>query len=415
MTIPSCSGARRIQRVGLALLCCALGAELRAAPAADAVDSNSFDFDVGDTLSYDNNLYRVSPPAGTASTALGPGARREDYINRLSVGSTIHYLAGRQVFDVKLRADNNRYRFNDELNHVAGNGSGIWSWALGHTWTGRIGVIYDRELAAFANNLFLGKDMLTSVDYLAEVRKDLTPRWSVSAAGHWSQADHSASVRETEDLRSKTGSAGITYETPELNAFGVSYRYTDAHFPNSSSTLAGFDRDYTENAPKLWLRYAFSAKTDLDAQAGYLYRKYPNSVIGNFSGEFWRGTLKWSPTAKTQLSLSGWHELQAYIEAGSDYFVSQGFSITPAWAPTDRWQFSLQYSRDNQRFIGSTPVPFGLPSRHDRVYSTVLAASYTPQPWLEFGLHYRIDKRGTNRYLLDYKDDTAGVSVKFKF
>jgi len=45
--------------------------------------------------------------------------------------------------------------------------------------------------------------------------------------------------------------------------------------------------------------------------------------IGNYSGGTWRATVRWQPSAKTEIDIGGWRELQAYIDAQSDYFVSQ--------------------------------------------------------------------------------------------
>ena len=398
----------------LALGSFALAGYVGAMPLQAVEERNSLDYNLSETMAYDNNLYRLAPGVDPHLT-VGENTEREDFINRASAGAKLHYLAGRQTFDINARADDNRYRRNDILNHVSGDGTAIWHWMLGHDWSGRAGVVYDRALAAFANNRFLGKDLLTSVDYFGEARYELTPRWSFNAGGHWSRADHSTTTREVENQRSKTVNAGVTYETPLLDSFGFDYRYTDTHFPESNKGGGGFDRDYTERAPKGWLKYKLTGKTDLDAQAGFLRRNYPNSVIGNFSGGFWRSTLNWAPSAKTMLSVAAWHELQAYIEAGSDYFVAQGFSLTPAWMPTQKWKFSVVYSRENQRFIGSAPAPFGEPRRRDKVATTTLGASYSPQPWLDLTVSYRFDKRTTNRDLLDYTDDLASVGISLRF
>jgi len=398
------------RRLALAIALGALYAGGAAGAEPDAQEHDRIDYTLSETLSYDNNLFRLSPGID-ARAVVGENARREDYIDKTSLGLKAHWLAARQSFDVGAHVDDNRFRYNDDLNHVAGNGQAIWNWALGDDWSGRAGAIYDRSLAAFANNQFLGKDMLSSVDYFVEGRDQLTPRWSLTGGAHWSKADHSAADRETENLSSKTGSVGLRYETPRLNAYGLSYRYTDAHFPDSTV----FDRDYSETAPKAWLKYRFTAKTDLDARFGYLRRDYPNGEIGDFSGEFWRATLNWAPTAKTQVEFSGWHELQAYIEAGSDYFVSEGIGIAPAWQPNPHWKVMLQYSFDNQRFIGSTPAPFGEPRRRDKVRSRSMAVTYAPLRWLDLGLSYRFDRRTSNRDMLDYDDSTVSLGATVKF
>jgi exopolysaccharide biosynthesis operon protein EpsL len=409
----SINGSRwpRLHAVAL----CLLALEGQAAETMQSTeDKSSIDYSISETVTYDDNLYRL-PSDLDPQLAVGENTEREDFINRASLGTQIHWLLGRQTFDVNLRADDNRYRHNDMLDHVSGNGTAAWRWVFGHSWSGRIGAIYDRSLAAFANNRFLGKDMLTNTDYFLEVKNQLTPRWNVTAAGHSSRIEHSASAREVENQRSEMGSFGITYETPQMNAYGASYRYTKAEFPDSDPSVSGFDRDYDETAPRVWLRYAFTEKTDIDAHIGYLERDYPNAEIGDFSGEFWRATLTWNPTAKISVAVAGWRELQAYIEAGSDYFESEGYSISPAWMPTNKWTFSLQYSHDDERFIGSNPVPLGQPRRHDRVSTSTLAARYEPQEWLELGATYRYEQRSSNRDLLDYYDNLMSVSAKLKF
>ena len=119
---------------------------------------------VMDSFRYDNNLYRLS---SNSSANFGPGTRKEDWINTASVGAVFHKSFKRQVFDINLLWADQRYIYNNLLDHNQTQDSAVWKWALGENWSGRIGMDYSQSLAGFANTLFLSKDLLTQTGYFA--------------------------------------------------------------------------------------------------------------------------------------------------------------------------------------------------------------------------------------------------------
>jgi Putative beta-barrel porin 2 len=128
----------------------------------------------------------------------------------------------------------------------------------------------------------------------------------------------------------------------------------------------------------------------------------------------WNATVTWAPGAKTQVVLKAWRQLTAYLDAQSDYFVANGFSIGPTWVPTEKLSFSLQYSRDRDRYIGSslsaTPVS---DTRRETVGSGKFIATWTPIDMLRISATYRFERRTSTVSLFTYDDNTETIDVRW--
>jgi exopolysaccharide biosynthesis operon protein EpsL len=381
-------------------------------------------FYVGDTYTYDNNIYLL-PSSITDLTTLpgiGPHPSRSDSIDRVTGGLNGEWLTGaRQSLDVDLAADYNHYFKNTDLNYVSSNDRVAWNWGLGDALSGKVGVDYLRLLGGFANTDVYSRDIVNRSDYFASLRYQVGPRWGVFGGLMGTDYTVSADQATFNNSRSKSADVGADYTT-ETRRIGFDYRYNDSRAPNSA-VLNGvvFDPDYREERARVLLRWALTEKTVFDGSAGYLKRDYPSTAIGSFSGEIWRASLQWQPTPKTQLLLGAWQQLNADLTSQTDYFVDKGVSLAPQWTASEKLTFTARFSRDNENYVGSNPIgnitvaPVSQPGRRDTLTAESASMVYTPISAIVISASASHTTRGSNIPQFHYNDVQATINVTYKF
>jgi hypothetical protein len=370
--------------------------------------------------SYDSNLFRLPANAGDLAQLIAPGARRGDYISRVSVGATAQKTLGNQAIVLDLDVDDNRYRYNGFLDNVSGHGKLRWNWSIASAWSGQFGADYARALTSFANNRVFAKDLLDTQGYFLDASYHLRSGWSLTFGARHARSVHSAELQAVNDSTGTSGDAGIVYESGAGNLVGAEYRYGAASYPHDSVTGGfGFDPRYRENTFDVYFHDALTAKIQLLGGGGYLKHHYPDAGFAgaspDFSGAVWHFSLQFQATDKTMIVLAEQRELRAYLDSESDYFVSNGVTITPTWTPTDKLKFALKYAYDRQSFLGSNPNSVAkpnLPGRVDTVNGAQADVTYTLLKRVELNLLYRFEKRDTNRSSFAYDDQIVVFSFR---
>jgi hypothetical protein len=378
---------------------------------------------VGDTITYDNNIYLLPRSITDLSTLPGIGSNpnRKDYIDRVTGGLDAEWLTGaRQSLDVDLDADYNRYLRNQDLDYVSSNDRVAWNWGLGDALSGKVGVDYLRLLGGFANIEVYSRDIVNRTDYFASTRYQVGPRWGIF--GGLLGTDYSVSAAEAtyNNSKSKGAEAGADF-TFQTNRVGFDYRYNDSRASNAA-VLNGvvFDPDYREERIRAFLRYSLTEKTTFDGSAGYLKRDYPSTAIGSFSGEIWRASLQWQPTPKTQLLLGAWQQLNADLTSQTDYFVDKGVSLTPQWIASERITFSASISHDSDDYLGTNPIgPIAVApltqARHDTVTGETASMIYLATRALTLTVAANHSTRDSNISQFHYNDIQGTLNVTYKF
>jgi exopolysaccharide biosynthesis operon protein EpsL len=379
---------------------------------------------VGNDFSYDDNLYRL--PSSVTDLAVLPGIgsnpTRSDYIDSVTAGLNSEWLIGnRQSVDLDLRADDNRYFRNTNLDNISSNDHAAWNWGLGSALSGAVGADYSQVLGGFVNTGAYARDIVVKSDYFASLRYQIGPRWGLFG-GIMDENYKLTDANETfNDSKSKAVDIGADYTTNAANRIGFDYRYTDDRSPNAA-LLNGvtFDPDYREDRARFLLHYAPSEKTAIDASGGYLRREYPSAAIGSFSGEIWRVSFQWQPTAKIQLVAGTWRQLTADLTAQTDYYVSRGETLAPVWTVSEKVAFTLSVTQENQDYVGSNPVgvnPVEVQSiaRHDVVTTESANMVYTFSRALSLSVTAGHEKRDSNDAGFEYNDFRADANITYKF
>ena len=364
---------------------------------------------------YDDNLFRLPANVSTQAAGLGAGSNRADRIDVGSVGLNYEWQPSVQTIKANAGLAYNRFANNGILNNTSRYAKLEWDWRLADRWSGQLGANYTEALANFANNHFFAKDILRSSTYFGEIDWQIGAHLFLSANARRASTTHSAAERVYEDYAANTGGTGVKYVTDTGNEFGWEYRYTHAEYPHNGQVKGiPFDQKYTDSSSGLHLKYRLTGKTQLEASAGYLKRDYPTSNYGDFSGNVWHTTLTWAPGAKTQVVVNAWRQLTAYLDSQSDYFVSNGVSIAPTWTPTTKLSFAMQYSRDRDRYIGSSFVAVPVSdTRRETVNSGKFIATWDPTELIRVSASYKFERRRSTVDFFTYDDNLETIDVRF--
>jgi len=380
---------------------------------ADLEDPLGIELTLGARELYDDNLYRL--PESNNPRSLG-----EDYIRRVSAGLDGDWQWSRQKVLLNLLAINNAYERNDQLDNTSGRARAEWKWRAGSAWSGALGGDFNRTLASFSNTQFRGKDLLDVTGTFASLAFRLGPRWSVKAAGRSADTEHGAAERRYDDFHTNSLTAGLRFKTASESEIGLDVRRTEGRFDRAVN-LAGqlFDRSYEDEIASLELNQIYSPRTHLELSVGYLRRKYDDVALadvgkGSVAGTIGELLLEWQASNKILLNLGGWRHLRAYLDAESEYFISEGFSIAPSWKPSEKISVALELGYETQHYLGKS-VSAQNDARVDRVHSGTLSIGYSPLRKLRFDLSGSMEKRASNRSLLEYDSQVASVGVRWTY
>jgi hypothetical protein len=392
---------------------------------SELATERAYDIFVADQWSYDSNIFRL-PSSTNVVTQVGPNATRSDNFNTASLGFEGQWTSGRQRVNLDLRADDNRYIHNTNLDNVSSNDRITWDWGLGSKLSGEAGAYFYRSLASFVNSIVYVRDVIDTLGYYGTVRYQVGPHWAVFGGALGSQTTLSADASKPNNNDSKIVDFGTEFAMSPTNSVGIEYRFNDTTFPNEVSVNSSIvSNDYKEDTARLLLKYAFSDKTSLDANAGYLKREYTSSAFHGFGGDTWRVSLRWQPTDKTQISVDTWRKLQAYLTAQSQYFVANGVSVGPTIAATEKLGFNFLVSAEQQKYVGvgeavaaggptGGVVPF-VGQRHDRVDAGLAGVTYNPITSLTLNGTVRYEHRLSNDEPFQYNDVLANASFNWRF
>jgi hypothetical protein len=377
-------------------------------------DGTTYDFYVADQEQYDSNLFRLPSDVGSIATLVSPNASRSDYINSLSLGGDAQWIAGRQILELNLRADENRFARNDELNNTSEYGNLLWNWEVGSHFSGQAGATYNHALANFEETRELGRDLTDAVRYFGNARYQVGPVWAIYGGISDFDISHSLMQAQFNDFHLKQGDAGVELDTGVADTYALEYSYSDGGFPPVALNGQPLAADYHEQLIRFLVKYGFSDKTQIDAYAGYRKRDFTATGAEAFSGDVWRVAMTWTPTDKTQMVFVGWHELRSYTSAESDYFVSKGGSISPVWNATEKFKFAFVFSYENQDYASQSTNVVVLGPLNAQIATEQVNVTFMPRSAWIFNLAFNHTKRNSNQLTYQFGDDLATVSVLYK-
>jgi hypothetical protein len=377
------------------------------APPIDVDSTNAVDqytAFASDTLTYDDNVFKIPQALTNISSLLSPNASRRDHIDTISIGTDDQLYSARQFVALKLQLSKNYFDHNKFLDNTSANGSLLWTWQAAGGISGTAGADYLRQLANSSQTLFYGKDLVGIANEYVDARYQIGSRWDVFGGVHANETTNSAVELHIDNFHSKTANSGLEYVLRDSDTVGIEYSYANARAVQNFVDVRFNGENYNEDRAHLLLHYALDGKTQLDATVGYLKRYYPETNVGDFSGDVWRVSLGWQPTEKVELNVSTWRDLAAYLDAESNYFVARGENVSPIWVASEKLSFSISAQWVRQDYIASSPTFLTIGERHDTLHSQQVSVIYTPVQWLTFTFAYDHEGHSSTIEFFTYGD-----------
>lgn len=396
------------------MLVCALFSGDPAWGAADPTDI--FQPNFTETLSYDDNLFRLTDNANPIVTA--NTGKRWDIINRVAAGLKIEYPWKRQslIFDGNLGYQS--YTNHGYLDNVNGFANGKWKWQLGNDWDGLMSYGYQRAIGGFTNTGFFGKDMISNYTALFDINYWFNPSWRINGQYLWLDSQHSAEQRQFLDLVANTGSGGIYYQSSAFkdSYLGLRYRHSDGFQPHRQvDALTLIDNSYTDDEVVLDSLWKPSGKSQLQGNIGWLRRTQPDFPQRDFQGAIWRLDYLWTPTHLTQLELTTYRQLRSFQDLTASYIVVDGVSFAPGWSATEKISLHARLTWELWSYQGNPSTVFGGKTREDNFWSEQLVVSYQFIRNAEASLTYQAAQRTSNYPNQSFQDNMVFASLSLKF
>jgi len=390
-------------------------AGLASASAAHGDAGDVFNVSVSQTLTYDDNLFRLpdglSPQTGVGSTS------RDDIISHTGVRLTADKPVGRQVLHAAVGITNVRYDRHRQLDGELKNHVASWDWALGHWWTGVFSWNRAQTIPGFSDFRAPVRDIVTTDAATARAVLRFHPDWRLILGAGSTRAAHSASVNVVGDSRVESAETGLRYVPGTGKEFGLRVRRVEGSYPNRQQVGTSLvDNGYSEDGLDFDAAWRASGASQLQGTIGMTRRSH-NDVPGrDFSGTTGRLNWNWQPTGQTSLGFGVRRDVGAQDDLVATYTVTDAITVSAGWQPTAKLSFSATgelKQRDQQGDPASTVS--GVPSRRDDDRILSLGVGYAAMRDLRLNLSLREERRESNLSTHSYRTRQLALAATFAF
>jgi hypothetical protein len=278
------------------------------------------------TLTHDNNLYRLSDTA-VAST----GASRSDTVSATTLSAGLDQTVSRQRLRAEAALDILRYAKNDQLDHEGHTLAVGWQGATvdrlsAEAWASRV-----RVLRPFDTRIVDGsslRNIETSQAVGAGLRLGGEGRLTMEGGLIGRDVDFSARAAPTTALRSHSLQAGLRWRPEGSGTLGLGLRRTEGRYPELG------DR-WTTNAIDLSARWEPSGASQLWLRLSPLRARHARAEARDLSGLSGAAQWQWEPTGRLRLTARLLREAGA--DAGSERWGDSDVIVRPGSVDDARW------------------------------------------------------------------------------
>ncbi len=399
--------------LGKSILLAIAGLVCGSAAQADAGDV--FNVAVSQTLTWDDNLFRL--PDGQSPQTGGGATSRRDVVSHTGVRLTADKPIGRQVLRASVGMTTVRYDRNRQLDGELSNHAASWDWALGHLWTGVLSWSRAQTIPGFSDYRTQVRDIVTTDAVAARALLRFHPDWRLVLGATSTRATHSAATNAIGDSRVDGAEAGLRYVPGTGKEFGLRARRAEGSYPNRQ-TIGGnlIDNGYRESGFDLDAIWQASGASQLQGAVGRTRRSHDDVPGRDFSGTTGRLNWNWRPTGQTGLGVGVRREIGAQDDLIATYAVTDALTVSAGWQPTAKLSFSAMgelRSRDQQGDPASALS--GAPVRRDddRIFS--VGIGYAPMRDLQLNLSLRDERRESTLAASSYRTRQVLLAAQFAF
>lgn len=379
---------------------------------------------VGVDTTYDDNVYRFSN-AEQAKAVIGTSTT-SDTVLRTELGLAVDLQLSRQLISLTGNITKSQYNRFDLLNNDVKSLGLVWNWQLGNNFFGEVG-FSDGEIFSGFNEL-----RTASINIRSDQQRYITanwqlhPSWIASFNVSSSISENSLAVFDFLNNEYEAFQLGIQYTNPRGTQLGLAYRDSTRLYKNNGIDRLIFFGD-KNNKKELLFNAAWlpTTKIRISTLLSLVDLEYNNLDFTNilpkrsFNAINKRLKVDYSPSAKTNISLSVYDEIFEVEQLSSIFVKYKGVSIEPSWKPTDKLNLTASWEVVNRDFLGDSGIasvnPLFLLDRDDRTDSKSISLSYLPTSKSLVRLTYSAADRKSNFDAFSYKFNMLNLALRYFF
>ncbi len=367
----------------------------------------------GENVTYDSNLFRLSPDADARANT--GSDNRSDTISTTSVGASLDVPWSLQRFQASYTWFASRYQRFTGLDFNGHTARAAWLWSVTPHLTGDLGYTDTATLANFANILGLrNRDVLRTKQGFADAVWFPVASWRLHAGAAAVEQTHGDPGQRFNDIESATGVAGVSYVTAANDRLGVEGRVERGRSPHEDFRQGPLDVGYRQRSLGVVGHWIATGHSTLDGRVDWVRREYEQRASRDFSGPTARVAYTWTPTGKLTILSTAYRDVGPITDVQTASFVLvKGVAVKPSWAITDKITLAGDAEYNVWDYRGEIN-PFGGDFTH-RVRTFGASLSYRPTARILIQGGYTHEMRTSTIPLGDYKDDFANVFARIGF
>ena len=362
---------------------------------------------------YDDNIRRLSN--SQQALAYTGSKKMSDGISTGTVGIIFDKKISQQEIYIDLNAYKAEYSSFSNLNYDGNEFTGRWNWHIGNHLEGLLEEYRVQTALPFAS--FQG--IYNTVNYTQnrstmDLKWHFHPDWQLRSELQRYEVNYNNSSLSLYNRTEDAIEVGVDYLPSTNSHIGVQLRHVTGELPvHQQIFIFSISNNYDQNEFKANVDWAFSDKTSLQFVGGIVDRKYDQVSERNYTGFNARGSVKWLPTVKTVLSLTGFREIGSVIDVTSTYTLSQGVSADVSWETTNKVSMNGNVTYQNLDFIGD--AIFGSSQRSDTLKSGSISFVYKPIKPVTLNASLTRSDRTSTISSYDFTSNAIMFSAQYEF
>jgi hypothetical protein len=232
------------------------------------------------------------------------------------------------------------------------------------------------------------------------------------------QVRNSNDIDRLTDMNMAEVTGGLRYQSGSENNVDFVFRTQHASYPDGAQTVFATGA-YQDRAADLRTKWRISGASALEGRIGYIQRRYDNLVALDFAGPAYDLTYRWTPGAKTTLTLFALRATGAPGDSNYLAAVAHTYRVSPAYLLSEYIHLDAHYEWTGLHYFGDTilqaPGQTTQIARIDAVNNAGISAVWRARRWLNVTIEAHREQRNSNIAIWDYTDRVATLTLASKF
>lgn len=378
---------------------------------AQADELDTLQFQVGQSVKRDSNVFRLSDSTDTQSRLGTP--HRSDVIGVTTLGIKLDKSYGLQRFELGVQADDYNYRRFSALDFTALNYAAAWRWSLTPAFRGNLTADREEFIDTTADVQNAGQlNRRTVRTNIFDGEYELGAAWRLVGGMFQRSTDNSLTTFES-DSSVRGAEGGLRYVSSAGNS--IAYRLKSGKGKYPARVPANmFATDFTDREHEIRAEWTPTGKTSVQARFSYLDREHDSASFRDFSGFTGQLNAAWAITGKTRLTGGFARELGSYQTTTASYYEGYRVFLAPIYKPTEKTAVRLRYDHGVRDFQGPQPGVAAI-NRRDTFRLASLSLEWEVVRALTLMATLQRDKRSSTAPGFDYKSNALTLSAQARF